>query len=184
MQSACLQPVDLHLLSNGQQLHHQRLLVPQHVHLLVHPVAALVAKLQVKVGQDRREEEPHLVLRHVLADAVPGAVGEGLDGLALVVGVLGVAEPPLRDEAVGVLEVVRGVVGGVLVDGDARVRGDPFAADDPPAVVLGDDSGDSHRDRGVQAESFVDTCIIQAVSNLAGWGASLSVVVLYAQAFR
>lgn len=92
--------------------------------LLVLPVLALGAELEVKVPHDAGHDDAHLVLGEVAADAVAGADGEGLDGVAVVLveggrGVrLGVGEPALGDELGRAVEVVGVGVGGGLVDGN------------------------------------------------------------------
>lgn len=48
---------------HGRQFHHQIRLLPQDVRLLLVPVKALAAELQVEVPQDLGEDEAHFCVR-------------------------------------------------------------------------------------------------------------------------
>jgi len=105
-------------------IHHQRLLIPKHPDLLLAPRPGLFPQRQIKLPQQSREDEPHLVVRQVPADAVARAVAEGLVDVALVVEEVGGwvggggGEPAFGEEVGGAVPVEGRVEGGELGDAD------------------------------------------------------------------
>ena len=108
-------------------------------------------------------------------DAVAGAHGEGVEGLLLVGREAGIAQPARGGEGVGLGEVGGRAVDGVLVHGDAGLKGrvslgvleegtgrdggthvswDPVPADG--VAAKGDDAGLAGQRDGVDAPCFVD----------------------------
>ena len=103
-----------------RQLDRQPPLLPQTIDILPTPVPTLLTQLKVKVPDHAGQDEAHLHVGQVLADAVARAHGEGLQDGAAVVGELrgrGV-EPALGDEGQGAGEVGRGGEGRPVVDAD------------------------------------------------------------------
>lgn len=92
---------------------------------------------------------------HVLPDAVAIPVSERLMRAGHVIGVLGVAEPPLGDVAVGLGEVGGRVVCRPVVHRDAGFGGDPGAQDFLAGRL--DDARAANGDWGVDAEGFFET---------------------------
>ena len=85
-----------------------------------------VGPLEVKVPQQVGQNQAHLEVGQVPADAPARPQGKGLAGLALLVGI-GRIEPALRDELVGPAKVVRAVRRGPRVDGHDRAAGQRLA---------------------------------------------------------
>lgn len=96
---------------------HQRRLLPQRIRLLLIPLPALLAKLQIKVPENSRQNQAHFVVRQVLADAVPRTIREWLQHVSFIIVewrrriVHFFREPTLGNESVWFVEVKRRGVG-------------------------------------------------------------------------
>ena len=118
--------VPLHLL----QLNPQRPLLPNDERLLViRPAVALGLQHKVEVPDETSNNNLHLIVGQIFADAVAWAKREGLESrllvrveLRVVVGMVR-TEPALWDEGVGLDKVVGVVVGGPLKDCDDSLEG-------------------------------------------------------------
>jgi hypothetical protein len=54
---------DIFRLSCRPQFDHERILIPQRVHLLIHPISCWVAQLEIEIQQDIRHDKAHLMVR-------------------------------------------------------------------------------------------------------------------------
>lgn len=123
------------------EAHLERRLLPELVGPLRGvPVLAGRVQGQVEVVDDPGQDEAHLVVGEVAADAVAGPVAEGAEAAA-VVAVEGrgrvvdaLREPALRAVALGVVEVGLGGVHGQVVDADDGL-GDEEMLEDVKLVV-------------------------------------------------
>ena len=105
----------------------QRELLPHHENLLLLPPPPGVHLLEIKLPEQIRQDQPHLQVREVAAEAVAGPEGEGVEGGPWGAGfgrLVGRGEPAVRVEfGGGVGEVEGGVVGGVAGAGDEGLVG-------------------------------------------------------------
>lgn len=136
----------------------QRLLDPQRVGQLIRPPLTLRLQLKIVPEDKRRQDKPHLVHRHVLAQTVARSKPKRLVRVQSIARVPGVgAEPSLRDECIGVLEVLLRVVGRPVVYGHACLWGDPFAED---GLASGEDDTRTADGHGrVDSQTFFDAYV-------------------------
>jgi hypothetical protein len=113
-------------LTSGHYLHQQPLLIPNQMRRLIQPILALhlPRKLHIKMPQQIRHDQSHLMKCQPHADAISRPHGEGLEYLLLVGGIersvegMGGGKPAFRGECGRRAEVEWMMVGCVVGDAD------------------------------------------------------------------
>ena len=82
------------------------------------PLPSTIDGFNIIVPQDSGQNDAHLQVRQMLANATARTKREGLEALLVVIDILRVVQETLRPEQIGVLEVIRIVGSGPSTDCD------------------------------------------------------------------
>lgn len=117
------------------------------------PLPSPINTLNIKTPEQSPKNQPHLHIAQMPSDTSSRSKGERLSGL-LVISIVRLIQPALRDEAIAVAEVVGRVTGRPASDGDGSASRNPVPVDG--VATLGHSSEQTCGNWRVDSQAFFE----------------------------